>query len=55
MNEEYECQQTAERESSSFTKCFLPHCKVTNPNLTKPKGLPVIMPSEVRMSYFSMH
>ena len=47
MNEEYECQQTAERKSSSFTNFFLPHCKVTYPNLTKPKGLPAIAPSDV--------
>ena len=54
-NEEYECQQTSGRKSLGFTKCFLPHCKVAYPNLTKPKGLPAAMPSKVRMSYFIMH
>ena len=48
-NEEYECQKTAERKTMSFTKCFLLHCKVAYPNLTKPKGLPAIMPSEVKL------
>ena len=48
-NEEYECQQTAEQLTLSFTKCFLLHCKVDYPNLTKPKGLPAIMPSEVKL------
>ena len=33
----------------SFTKCFLLHCKVAYPNLTKPKGLPATMPSEEKL------
>ena len=43
------CQQTAEHKSLGFTKCFLPHCKVAYPNLTKPEGPPAIMPSEVKL------
>ena len=54
-SEEYECQQIPERKSLSFTKCFLPHCKVAYPKLTKPKSLSATMPSEVRISYFIMH